>query len=258
MSVAAPYLALGRRAILTTIRQPTSIIPSLTFPLIFLALSSAAFDRTTALPGFPPVESFMQFVIAATVVQGALFGAVAAGSAMAVDIEGGFFERLVASPVARSSILVGRVTGAAALGFAQALIYFGITMIFGLSVEGGVIAILLVALTAAVVAAGIGSISVAFALRTGSAEAVQGSFPLLFVGLFLSSAFFPRALMEGWFKAVATANPISHMIEGLRTQVIEGLDFGSFLVSIGVAGAIFLFGIGLASRALAVRLEARA
>lgn len=91
MSVAArQYLALSRRSILTTVRQPTSIVPTLMFPLLFLAMSSAALDRSIALPGFPPVDSFMDFVVTTSIIQGAFFGSVVAGSAMATDIEGGF------------------------------------------------------------------------------------------------------------------------------------------------------------------------
>lgn len=255
---AAQYAALSRRAILNTVRQPAAIVPALLFPLLFLSLSAAALNRSTSLPGFPQVESFMQFVVAATIVQGALFGAVAAGSDMATDIEGGFFERLIASPVARSAILVGRVTGAAGLGFVQALLYFAVTMAFGLDVAGGTAAVLLVAITAATLAAGVGSLAVAFAVRTGSAEAVQGSFPLAFVLLFVSSAFFPRELMHGWFKTVATLNPISHMIEGLRFLVIDGFSVTRFVISFGISAAILVSGVALAARALRSRLAARA
>jgi ABC-2 type transport system permease protein len=258
MTGVAQYAALSRRAILNTFRQPTAIVPALMFPLLFLAMSSAAFERSIALLGFPQVDSFLQFVIAATIVQGALFGAVAAGADMATDIEGGFFERLIASPVARSSILAGRVMGAATLGFFQALLYFGITIVFGLDVAGGVAAMFLVALTAGVLAAGIGSITVAFALRTGSTEAVQGSFPLVFVILFISSAFFPRELMGGWFKGAATLNPISHMIEGLRFLVIEGLSASKFLTAFGISAAVLVVGLALAGGALSGRLGSRA
>jgi ABC-2 type transport system permease protein len=248
------YVALGRRAVLDTVRKPTSVVPALTFPLLFLALSSAAFDRATSLPGFPPVDSFLQFVVATTIVQGSLFGSVAAGSDMATDIEGGFFDRLVVSPVARTSILVGRVMGSAALGFAQAWIYLGITSLFGLRVEGGVLGMLMIAVVAALLASGIGAVSVAFALRTGSSEAVQGSFPMLFAALFLSSAFFPRSLMDGWFRTVATANPLSHLIEGLRWQVTHGVGATEFLTALAVAGALFALGVGAAGLALRTRL----
>jgi ABC-2 type transport system permease protein len=250
--------ALSRRSILDTIRQPTSVIPSLLFPLLFLAMSSSALNESIRLRGFPEVESFMQFVITTTIIQGALFGSVAAGAAMATDIENGFFERLIASPVTRTSIMVGRVAGAAVLAFVQAWIYLGITTLFGLDVAGGVVGMLLIAVVGATVAAGFGSLCVAFALRTGSAEAVQGSFPLLFVFLFLSSAFFPRSLMNGWFESVATINPLSHMIEGLRTLVIEGLSFDDFLQAAVIAAVLFVIGTVTALVALRARLAAHA
>jgi ABC-2 type transport system permease protein len=248
------YVALSRRSVVNIVRQPAAVVPAFMFPLLFLALTSSALGRTTALPGFPQVDSFLQFAVATTIIQGALFGSIAAGSDMATDIEHGFFERLVASPVSRTSILVGRVAGAAALGFVQALVFFGITSLFGLRVESGLAGILLVAVVASMVSAGIGALAVAFGLRTGSTEAVQGSFPLLFVLMFFSSAFFPRDLMQGWFKTVATYNPVSWLIESARSLVIEGLDVGDFLVALAVAGAIFLVGNVLAGLALRRRL----
>ncbi len=223
---------------------------------MFLALSSAAFDRTTELPGFPESDSFLQFLIATSIVQAVLFGAVVVGSEMAHDIEDGFFDRLIASPVARTSILMGRVTGSTAIGFLQAWLYFGIGHLFGLHVEGGLLGMLGVASVAAVFAAGVGSLTSAFGIRTGSSEAVQGAFPLLFAFMFLSGAFFPRALMDGWFKAVATANPLSHMIEGLRQQVIAGFEPAELWRALLIATAILVAGLVLALGALRGRLRA--
>lgn len=254
MTALRQYLALSRRSVLNTFRQPAAIVPAFLFPLVFLALTSASLGRSTSLSGFPPVDSFMQFAVATTIIQGALFGAISAGSDMATDIEHGFFDRLVASPVTRASILVGRLAGAATLGFVQAWVFLGVTSLFGLEVEGGPAAMALISVIAAVVSAGIGSLSVAFGLRTGSSEAVQGSFPLLFVLMFFSSAFFPRTLMEGWFRSVATANPLSRMIEGTRSLVIAGLDAGEFLAALGVAAGIFALGTLLAGLALRRRL----
>jgi ABC-2 type transport system permease protein len=255
LSVAvSQYLALSKRSVLTTIRQPTSIIPSLIFPLFFMALSSAAFSRTTQIPGFPEVDSFLQFVISTTILQGTLFGSVAAGAAMATDIEHGFFDRLVSSPVSRTSILVGRLAGAATMSAFQAVLYFAITLAFGLDIEGGLIVIPAVALVAALVSAGTGSFAVSLGLRTGSTEAVQGSFPLLFVFLFLSSAFFPRNLMTGWFKTVATINPLSHLIESMRSLVIDSFQIDRYLQALGIAGALCVVGLFVAARTLRWRL----
>jgi ABC-2 type transport system permease protein len=252
------YLALSRRSIVNMVRQPQAIFPAMLFPLLFLALTSAAMNESIRLPGFPPVESFLQFAVATTIVQGALFGAIAAGSNMATDVEGGFFERLVASPVARTSIVVGRLAGGAVLGFIQAWVFLGVSMIFGLTVEGGLGGMGLISVVAAVVAAGTGALMVAFGLRTGSSEAVQGAFPLLFMLLFLSSAFFPRALMEGWFRTAAQANPVTYLIEGLREQVIAGIDLGQFFVALGIAAGVLVVGTALAALTLRARLGASA
>ncbi|MGH2723778.1 MAG: ABC transporter permease [Actinomycetota bacterium] len=256
MTAVRQYLALSRRAVMNIARQPTAVVPALVFPLIFLALTSAAMNESIRLPRFPPVESFMQFAVATTIVQGALFGAIAAGSAMATDVQDGFFERLVASPVARTSILVGRLAGAAVLGFVQAWVFLGVATVFGLTVEGGLPGMILISLVASVVAAGTGALMMAFGLRTGSAEAVQGAFPLLFIFLFFSSAFFPRPLMDGWFRTVAGINPLTPLIEGLRRQVIGGLDVGEFLSAMAVAAGIFVLGVAAAGLALRARLRA--
>ena len=138
-TVAAHYAALSRRSITNTIRQPIAIVPAFAFPLMFLALNSAALAESIRLPGFPPVDSFLQFMITTSIIQGGLFGAIAAGSDMARDIEDGFFDRLVATPVSRTSILVARVAGAASLAFVQALVFFLIALPFGLDIEAAIV-----------------------------------------------------------------------------------------------------------------------
>ncbi len=256
--VAAQYTELSRRSLVNTLRQPIAIIPSLTFPLIFLALNSAALAESIRLPGFPPVDSFLQFMIATTIIQGGLFGSIAAGADMATDIEGGFFDRIIATPVSRTSILVGRIAGVFTLAFFQAFLFFGIAMLFGLTVEGGLPAMLGVALISAVAGSGFGALSVAIGIKSGSTEVVQGSFPLLFTLMFLSSAFFPRSLMNGWFKTAASINPLSHMIEGARSLVIRGWDSTEFLTGVSVASGIFVLGIAVSLLALRARLADKA
>lgn len=256
MSLAvAQYGVLSRRAIVTTFRQPRFFIPALLFPLLFMAISSSAFGRTTEIPGFPEADSFLQFLVSTTIIQGALFSSIAAGSAMATDIENGFFERLIASPVARSSIIAGRVMGSLVFGFFQAMLYIAVASAFGMRAEGGVAALLGVSIVSAIFSAGVGSIASSFAIRTGSSEAVQGAFPLLFSLMFISSGFFPRTLMHGWFQTAAGINPLSHMIEGMRHQVITAFDLAELGVSIGIATGFFVAGLGLSLLALRRRLS---
>jgi ABC-type polysaccharide/polyol phosphate export permease len=124
-----------------------------------------------------------------------------------------------------------------------------------LTVEGGFLGMLGVTIVAAMFAAGIASIASAFAIRTGSSEAVLGAFPLLFSLMFISGLFFPRTLMDGWFKTAATINPLSHMVEGMRAQVITGLDVSEWLSAVVIAAGFFVVGLTLASLALRRRLS---
>jgi ABC-2 type transport system permease protein len=255
--VTARYAALSRRSLVNIVRQPIAIVPAFAFPLLFLALNSAALAESIELPGFPRVDSFLQFMVATTIIQGGLFGAIAAGSGMAIDIEGGFFDRILATPVSRTSILVGGVAGSFALAFVQAFFFLGIGILFGLEVEGGPLGMVGVAVISSIAGAGVGAIAVAIGIKSGSAEVVQGSFPLIFVSLFLSSAFFPRSLMDGWFKTAATVNPLSHMIEGARSLVISGWDTGEFAGGLGIASGILVVGISASLLALRSRLADR-
>lgn len=252
------YTALTRRSIRGILRRPTTIVPPMMFPLLFMAIATSAYGRAIELRGFPTVDSFLQFVIATTIVQGALFGSISPGSDLAGDIEGGFFDRLIVSPVTRTTIILSRVSAAGIMTFFQAWLFFGVASLFGLVVEGGFLGMLAVTVVAAVFSAGIAGLFAAFGLRTGSAEAVQGSFPAVFAAFFISSAFFPRDLMDGWFQAVASANPLSHMIEALRVQVITGLNLHEFLVALMIAGCIFVGGILISLYALRRRLAAGA
>jgi ABC-2 type transport system permease protein len=250
--------ALSRRSILGIFRQPQVVFPSMFFPLFFAALNAAAFDRTTSLPDFPPVESFLQFLLPATIMQGVLFGSTSAGNEMAIDIQNGFFDRLIASPVSRTSILVGRLAGAGVLGVIQTIVFILILWPFGADVRGGFSAMAVLCIAGGLMAMGIGGFGLALALRSGSSEAVQGSFPLVFVLLFMSSAFFPRQLMDGWYKAVASNNPLSWLVEALRHQVIVGFDVGEAAKAIGIGVAICVLSISIAGGQLRRRLAAAA
>lgn len=253
-------LVLSRRAVLSVVRQPQVVFPSLFFPLFFAALNAAAFDRITAAqPAFAAqFDSFLDFLLPATVLQGVLFGSTQAGTEMANDIEMGFFDRLLASPVSRTSILVGRLAGGALLGAAQALFFTGVLVLFGANVRGGAGSVLVLVACSALLAVGIGGFGVVLGIRTGSAEAVQGAFPLIFVLMFTSSAFFPRELMTGWYERVAAYNPISWILEALRELLSVGWSTSDALVALAGSAGIAVIAIGFCLRALQRRLAAAA
>jgi ABC-2 type transport system permease protein len=248
-------LLLGRRAVLSTARQPATWVPGIAFPLLIAAVNSASLSRTTGLPGFPTVDSFLQFLLPATLIQGVAFGGIIGGADMAVDIQDGFFDRLLSSPVPRTAILVGRLVGSMVLGMLQAVVFMAVFMLFGVRIAGGLPAMLALIVMAMVLALAIGGFAAAVGLRTGSQEAVQNFFPLVFVALFISSAFFPTALMQGWFKWVAEHNPVSWLINGARNLVITGFSWSDAAAAIGIALVLAAITITFASAQLRRRLR---
>jgi ABC-2 type transport system permease protein len=251
--------ALAGRSVRGTMRQPQVWLPGLLFPMFIAAVNTSTMGKAVQfLPGFAGVDSLLDFLLPASITQSVLFGGLTAGSDTATDIQTGFFDRLLASPVSRTSILVGRLAGASVTGAAQALVFMGVYGAFGARVAGGVPGILVLVLYAMVLALVIGGFAAMLALRTGSAEAVQNVFPLTFISLFISSAFFPTESMRGVYRSIATRNPITWMVDGMRHQVIVGFDVGEAAVSLAVAGVLAVLAIYGAQRALRARLAAEA
>jgi ABC-2 type transport system permease protein len=247
--------ALAWRGVKSTLRFPQSWFPALFFPLVLMAIFTASFDRGVgAIPGFPPVRGFLDFAVSGAVLQGVLIGGVSAGAFFAADMEGGFFDRLVASPVSRFALLSGRLVAGMLMAAAQAVLFVGVAVVFGARVQGGLAGFLILVGLAGLLALPIGGLGILLALRTGSAEAVQGMFPLFFALLFFSSAFFPRETMTGWFRTVAGLNPISHMVEGMRAQVITGVDVPAALLSLAIILGLGAVTVGLSALMLSRRL----
>jgi ABC-2 type transport system permease protein len=245
---------LARRSVVRTLRQPAMVVPSLVFPLLLLSINSSGLETTTRLPGFP-TDSYFQFALAIPFVQGALFSANSAGTNVASDIESGFLNRLALTPLRRVSLMLGQLTGILALGLIQALTFVVVGLVFGDGIAagvGGVVVLLLLSLTISLAFGGIGAF---VALRAGNGEAVQGVFPLFFAALFLSSMALPRNLIEiDWFHTVATWNPVSYMLEGIRSLVIEGWNAEALALGFGCAAGIAVIALAAAASALRTRM----
>jgi ABC-2 type transport system permease protein len=247
--------ALGVRSVRQTFRRPQLMAPILVFPTLLLAVQTGGAAAALHLPGFPHVDSFLQFMLAGAMMQSVLLAGNSGGIALAVDIEMGFTDRLFAAPISRYAIVLGRLMGTAALGAFAGVWFLVIGLIFGAPVEdglpGALVALVLVVLTAMAMG-GIGS---AIALRTGTASVVQGLFPFVFVILFLSSAFFPQELMVEPAKTIAKVNPLSFIAEGVRKPIIGGESTGEIAAALASIAAIGLLAFLLARGALRHRLR---
>jgi len=245
---------LARRSVLRTLRQPAQIVPALIFPLFLLAVNSGGLQDATNLPGFP-TDSYLTFALAVPFMQGALFSVMNAGTDLARDIETGFLNRLALTPLRGAALLSGLLAGAVVLGLVQAVAYLSVGLIAGAELAAGFGgALVIVALSVSITVA-FGTIGLFAALRTGSGEAVQGLFPLFFVFLFLSSMALPLELLQtDWFHAVASANPISYLLQAFRSLLIEGWNLDDLALGFAIAAAILAVGMTAASAALKTRL----
>jgi ABC-2 type transport system permease protein len=245
---------LARRSVVRTFRQPAMVVPALLFPLMLLAINSSGLDSATRLPGFP-TDSYFQFALAIAFVQGALFSANSAGTNVSNDVETGFLNRLSLTPIRRVALLLGQLAGILALGLIQALTFLGVGVLFGEGIQAGVAGALVIVALSLLISLGFGCIGAFVALRTGSGEAVQGVFPLFFAVLFLSSMALPRNLIEiDWFRTVATWNPVSYMLEAIRSLVITGWDAEALLLGFGCAGTLALVALAATTSALRTRM----
>ncbi len=253
-STLAEIGVLARRSLTKTIRRPAQLVPALVFPLFLLAVNSSGLADATHLPGFP-TDSYLTFALAVPFMQGALFSVMNAGTDMAIDIESGFFNRLALTPLRGVGILAGMLAGVVGLGLIQATVYLLVGLIAGASFAAGIGGVAVIYALAMLLAAGFGSLGAFLALRFGTAEAVQGAFPLFFVFLFLSSMSLPRDLIQtDWFRTVATYNPVSYLVEGIRSLLVTGWDGEALALAFGVGTAVLVVGLAAANWALRDRL----
>jgi ABC-2 type transport system permease protein len=252
LAVQVGYLA--RRSVIRTLRQPASVFFPLVFPVLLLSVYAGGLQSATHLPGFP-TDSYLGFALAVPFVQGGLFATGNAGIDVAKDIQTGFLNRLALTPMRSIALILGQLGGVMLLALIQALFYLSIGLIFGVRLESGLAGGVVMIALAGVIALGFAAFGAFAALRTGSTEAVNGIFPVFFVFLFISSINLPRNLMStDWFRWLATVNPVSYLIEGMRSLIITGWDAEALGLAFGIGLAVVVVGIGLAVSALPERI----
>jgi ABC-2 type transport system permease protein len=253
-SLLAQVPELARRSVMRTIRQPAAIIPATVFPLMLLAINSAGLKSATSLPGFP-TDSYVTFALAFAFLQAGVFAVIGTGQNLAEDNQSGFFNRLQLTPIHPAALVAGQLAGTVALGLFQATTYISVGLLAGAHISAGVSGALVLVALAILISMAFGSIGLAVGTRASAPESVQSLFPLIFVFLFMSSMSLPRDLMEtDWFRTVATYNPVSYMVEGLRSLLITGWDGEALALGFGCALGILIAGLTVASFSLRGRM----
>jgi ABC-2 type transport system permease protein len=246
--------AVAGRSVTRTMRQPASVIPPLVFPVALMAVNAAGLQPSTELPGFP-TDSFLAFALAVPFIQGALFSTMNAGTDLARDIQTGFLSRLALTPMRSAALLTGQLSGIVVLGIGQAIFYISVGLLVGVRFASGPAGILVLIVFSALVSLAFGALGSFLALRTGSGEAVQAFFPVIFVFLFISSMNTPLDLIAvDWFRVLASINPVSYLINCVRSLIITGWDAEALALGFGIALVLAVVALFLSSWALARRM----
>ena len=242
-------LELGRRSLTEAIRQPDALFMTMFIPIFFLVVNTgqAADIFPSESTGFLEGQGYGAFQLPITLLLAASFGM--AALFLVEEIEGGYFDKLRAIPIPRYSIVLGRLVAEGAKGIVLAAVIVLIALPFGVSIASGVIGfVLLILMTAlwGVVYAGFMQL---IALKTRSAAATNSGGLIFFPLLFLTPNFVPRDMLTEPMEVAATLNPVTYLMEALRSLILTDLDWEKILPGFAVI-AIF----GAVALALNVRM----
>jgi ABC-2 type transport system permease protein len=236
-------LVLGRRALREAWRTPEALVPTLFIPLFFLVVNVGQAGRIfpSASTEFLYGQGYQAFQLPSSLLLAASFGT--AALFLVEDIEDGYFDKLRATPIPRTSIVYGRLIAELAKGLLIATLIVLLGMAFGITIASGVLGfLLLVALTALWAVVFVGFMQL-IALKTRSAAATNSGGLVFFPLLFLTPNFVPRDMLTRPMEVAATINPVTYVMEGMRSLILEDLVWSkiayAFLV-VAVLGAIML------------------
>jgi ABC-2 type transport system permease protein len=242
-------LVLGGRALRETLRTPDSLLPTLFIPIFFLVVNTGQAarifpsDETAFLGG----QGYAAFQLPSSLLLAASFGS--AALYLVEEIEGGYFDKLRATPISRMSIVIGRlvaeVTKSAVLATAMVLI----AMPFGVRIRSGFVGFLILVVMIALWAMVFSGFMQLIALKTRSAAATNAGSLVFFPLLFLTPSFVPRDLLTRPMEIAATFNPVTYLMEGVRSLILQDLQWDligrGFLVIAGAAALMFTLSVRL-------------
>ncbi len=229
------------RALREAARQPGVEAPNIFIPLFFFFVIVGAMGSISGTAF--GVDNFVAFIMPVAMLQAAAGTASSAGLGMVTDIERGYFDKLMLSPAPRLSLVLGRMAGDGVRVVLLTTLILLIGLVRGSGMETGVLGALTVITLGGAFGLAYSGIGLSIALRTGSPQAAQLGFLIFFPLLFLSPAFAPKEIFADWLEFLATLNPVTYILEGIRSLVLDGWDWAALwkeAVSIGAFGAFTL------------------
>jgi len=248
---ARDVLSIAGRALRAIPREPEAVIPPVFIALFFFVVNIGTLQRLTErnIEGL----DFEAFMMPTAILLGVT--GVSRAPALVLDVQNGYFDRLLLTPVRRLAILLGHMVADVTLASALTVPILVLSFILGVEFEAGPLGVVAFIALAALWSLAFAGFGYAIALKTGNPAAVNTSFLLFFPFLFLTSSYVPRDQLTGWLDTVAAWNPVTYLLEGMRSLAVEGWewgDVGAALLAIGVVGAASM---ALCFGALRGRLE---
>jgi ABC-2 type transport system permease protein len=226
---------LMKRALRETIRQPGFEAQNIFIPIFFFAVITAAIGNTAGRAF--GVDNYTGFQMPVAILQGIAGAASVSSFGMVTDIERGYFDKLLLTPTPRLALVLGRLASDGVRVTLLTALIMTIGIIAGAGMEAGVGGFIVILLLGGMFGVAYAGIGLSIALRTGSAQASQAGFLVFFPLLFLSPAFAPKDNFEGWLKFLATINPVTYILEGMRSLVLDGWEWEKLAyASLAIAG----------------------
>jgi ABC-2 type transport system permease protein len=235
------------RNLLTIFRTPQAILPPLVISIFFLVIYESTLGGAAGfLPGLSG-NSYLGFILPLSIVSSALSGSSIAAQNLVRDIESGYFDKLILTPVSRTALLLGPILAGAFILGLQATIVIIVALFMGLESATGLAGLVTIVGLAVLLGVGFAGFSVSAALGSGNAAVTQAASFLFFPLTFLTASFVPLELLSGWLKVAATLNPITYVLEAMRSLLLVGWNTSALMQ--GIAACLIL---GIAMYALAV------
>jgi ABC-2 type transport system permease protein len=245
------FSTIAQRAIRGVFREPEFFIPALITPVFFFIVTVGALQDFAQASGTVP--NFKAFQLPVAIIF-AVTG-VSRANALVTDIQSGYFDRLLLTPIRRPMLLLGLMAADFVSVIMLTIPVLLLGLLLGVSFETGLIGMLVFLLYGAMWGLAFAGFPYAIALKTGNPGAVNASFILFFPFAFLTTTFLPKEALTGWLSTVATYNPVTYVLSGLRSLVSDGWRAELLFQGFAAAFALMVISFGLASMAMRGRIK---
>lgn len=248
----ADLTSVALRALRQIPRDPEAVVPAIVVGVFFYAVQIGALQDITEQQSGGQFD-FKAFMLPMGIVF--TITGVSRAASLVTDIQGGYFDRLLVTPIRRPALLLGLMIADLLLVLFLATVVTSVGLLVGVRFVTGLTGMLAFVSICAFWGLAFAGFPYAVALRTGNPAAVNSSWLLFMPFAFLTTAFVPREAMTGWMATTTLYNPVTYLLDALRALISDGWVTGSLLKGVGAVAAVFAITFGMSMSALKGRVS---